>query len=97
MSTRALNQYRTCLTVGLAVIYACSGYLEVDVDCNSSPSAGRIVSLVKSYARSLVVDLSFVVEAQTADELPERLLGSTRMMHIDLSETQVPTHMEGDV
>ena len=25
-------------------------YTEVDVDCNSSPAAGRIVSLVKSYA-----------------------------------------------
>ena len=68
-----------------------AGYMEVDVDCNSSPAAGRIVSLVKSYARSLVVDLSFVIEAQTADELPERVIGSARMQHIDLSEQAVPT------
>ena len=75
------------------------GYLEADVDCNSTPAAGRIVSLVKSYARSLVVDLAFVVEAQTADELPERVVGSTRLMHIDLSETNVPEYdvLEGDV
>ena len=72
------------------------GYFEVDVDCNSSPAAGRIVSLVKSYARSLVVDLAFVVEAQTHDELPERIIGGTRLMHIDLSETQVPTYVEGE-
>ena len=26
-------------------------YFEVDVDCNSNPAAGRIVSLVKSYAK----------------------------------------------
>ena len=70
------------------------GYTEVIVDCNSSPAAGRIVSLVKSYARSLVVDLAFVIEAQTADELPERLVGGTRMMHIDLSEQAVPTYVE---
>ena len=41
-------------------------YFEVDVDCNSSPAAGRVVSLVKSYAKSLVVDLAFVIEAQPA-------------------------------
>ena len=72
------------------------GYTEVDVDCNSSPAAGRIVSLVKSYARSLVVDLAFVIEAQTTEELPERVLGCARMLHIDLSEQAVPTHVEGD-
>jgi hypothetical protein len=69
-----------------------AGYLEVDVDCNSTPAAGRIVSLVKSYCRSLVVDLAFVLEAQTADELPERVLGGVRMLHIDLSEQAVPHH-----
>lgn len=72
------------------------GYLEVIVDCNSSPAAGRIVSLVKSYARSLVVDLAFVVEAQTTDELPEKAIGCTRLMHIDLSESAIPTYVEGD-
>ena len=30
------------------------------MDCNTSPAAGRVVSLVKSYAKSLVVDLAFV-------------------------------------
>ena len=48
------------------------GYFEVDVDCNSSPAAGRVISVVKSYAKSLVVDLAFLIEAQNADELPER-------------------------
>ena len=72
------------------------GYVEVGVDCNSSPAAGRIVSLVKSYARSLVIDLSFVIEAQTAEELPEKVIGCTRLMHIDLAESTVPTYVEGD-
>jgi hypothetical protein len=71
------------------------GHFEVAIDCNSSPAAGRIVSLVKSYARSLVVDLAFVIEAQTADELPERVLGCVRMLHIDLSESGVPEFVQG--
>lgn len=72
--------------------YRGDGYMEVDVDCNSSPAAGRVVSLVKSYARSLVVDLAFVIEAQTADELPERVLGCGRIMHVTLDDRAVPTY-----
>ena len=53
------------------------------------------MSLVKSYAKSLVVDLAFVVEAQTADELPERCAGCARMLHIDLSEAAVPLYGDG--
>lgn len=67
-------------------------YFEVDCDCNSSPSAGRVVSLVKSYARDLVVDLAFVIEAQTAEECPERVLGCVRMLHISLDEDAVPIY-----
>ena len=67
----------------------------MDVDCNSSPAAGRIVSLVKSYASSLVVDLAFVIEAQTADELPEAVIGAARLLHIDLGERAVPSFDEG--
>ena len=66
------------------------GYFEVDVDCNSSPAAGRVVSLVKSYAKSLVVDLAFVVEGQSASELPERVIGCGRLCHIDLAEGSIP-------
>lgn len=67
------------------------GYFEVDIDCNSSPSAGRVVSLVKSYAKSLVVDLAFVVEAQASAELPERVLGCGRLSRIDLDEGLIPS------
>ena len=69
---------------------AAGGYFEVDVDCNSSPAAGRIVSLVKSSASALVVDLAFVLEAQATEELPERVLGCARMVYVDLSEEIVP-------
>lgn len=66
-------------------------YFEAGVDCNSSPAAGRIVSLVKSYARALTVDLAFAIEAQTADELPERVIGCVRLLHVDLGEQRVPS------
>lgn len=69
--------------------------LEACVDCNSSPAAGRIVSLVKSYARSLVVDLAFTLEPQRAAEMPERVLGCARLCRIDLDEGQIPAFREG--
>ena len=67
-------------------------YLEVDVDCNSSPAAGRVISVVKSYAKSLVVDLAFLIEAQNGDELPERLLGCARLSHIELDDALIPAY-----
>jgi len=66
--------------------HASKGLFEVAIDCNSSPAAGRVVSLVKSYAKSLVVDLAFVVEAKTTEELPERVIGCGRLSHIDLDD-----------
>lgn len=66
-------------------------YLEVDVECNSSLSVGRIVSLVTSSVSSLVIDLCFVVEAQGVGELPERVLGSGRVYHVVLNESVVPS------
>ena len=59
---------------------------QVSIDCNSAPAAGRGVSLVKSYAKTLVVDLAFVVEAKTTEELPEMVVGCGRLSHIDLDD-----------
>lgn len=67
-----------------------TAYLEIDVDCNSSPAAGRVVSLVKLYSKQLVIDLGFVIEAQTRDELPERVLGCGRVMRITLDDELLP-------
>lgn len=33
--------------------------------------------------KSLVVDLAFTIEGQTAEELPERILGLGRVFHLD--------------
>jgi hypothetical protein len=60
-------------------------YFELDVDIGSSAVANRVVGLVSGYAKKLVIDMGFVLEGQSPDELPERLFGSVRLVHIDLS------------
>ncbi|CAH0490406.1 unnamed protein product [Peronospora farinosa] len=59
-------------------------YFELDVDIGSSAVANRVVGLVSGYTKKLVIDMGFVLESQSSDELPERLLGSVRLVHIDL-------------
>jgi len=68
------------------------GVFEVAVDCNSSPAAGRIVSMVKSQARHLAVDLAFLIEPQSASELAERVLGCVRISHVSLANDLIPEY-----
>ncbi|CEG44159.1 START-like domain [Plasmopara halstedii] len=60
-------------------------YFELDVDIGSSAVANRVVGLVSGYTKKLVIDMGFVLEGQNPDELPERLFGTCRLVHIDLS------------
>ncbi|CAI5719004.1 unnamed protein product [Hyaloperonospora brassicae] len=59
-------------------------YFELDVDIGSSAVANRVVGLVSGYTKKLVIDMGFVLEGQSPDELPERLFGSVRLVHLDL-------------
>ncbi|XP_047325378.1 protein ENHANCED DISEASE RESISTANCE 2-like isoform X2 [Impatiens glandulifera] len=65
-------------------------YLEVDVDIGSSTVANGVLGLVIGVITSLVVDMAFLIQANTRDELPERLIGAVRMSHIELSSAIVP-------
>ncbi|KAK9791394.1 hypothetical protein WJX73_002054 [Symbiochloris irregularis] len=60
-------------------------YLEVDVDVASSSVAATVVGLVQGATKALVVDMGVLLEGHTADELPERLLGTVRFSHLDMS------------
>lgn len=60
-------------------------YFELDVDICSSMVANRVTGLVLGYTKKLVIDMGFLIQAQLPDELPERLLGSVRLKHLDLS------------
>ncbi|XP_057963856.1 protein ENHANCED DISEASE RESISTANCE 2 isoform X1 [Malania oleifera] len=66
-------------------------YLEIDVDIGSSTVANGVLGLVCGVITSLVVDMAFLVQANTPDELPERLIGAVRVSHIELSSAVVPT------
>lgn len=63
-------------------------YFEVDIDICSSMVANRVTGLVLGYTKKLVIDLGFVIEGQTPDELPERLFGSVRLKHVDLDKAK---------
>ncbi|CAA7023256.1 unnamed protein product [Microthlaspi erraticum] len=66
-----------------------SNYLEIDVDISSSAILAALIRLVLGYVTSLTADVGFVVEAQAADELPERLIGAVRILHMELSSAFV--------
>ncbi|RDX94003.1 Protein ENHANCED DISEASE RESISTANCE 2 [Mucuna pruriens] len=65
-------------------------YLEIDVDIGSSTVANGVLGLVIGVITTLVVDMAFLVQANTPDELPERLVGAVRISHLELKSAIVP-------
>ncbi|CAA7026464.1 unnamed protein product [Microthlaspi erraticum] len=61
-----------------------SNFVEVDVDIGSSMVASTIVHLAFGYITTLTVDLAFLIESQTEDELPEKLLGAVRFSELQI-------------
>lgn len=59
-------------------------YLEIDVDMGSSVIANGLLHLALGYVTSVAVDLAFLIESQTEEELPERLLGAVRIAHMEV-------------
>ena len=60
------------------------GYFEVDIDVASSRAAYAVVQLVSGATRSLKVDMAILFEGKRTEELPEQLLGTVRLDHVDL-------------
>lgn len=58
-------------------------FLEVMVDIGSSAIAKQVLGLAKGYAKHLVVDMAFLLEGRSASCLPERVLGTVRLTHVD--------------
>ncbi|GAY68173.1 hypothetical protein CUMW_262060, partial [Citrus unshiu] len=63
---------------------------QIDVDIGSSTVANGVLGLVIVVITTLVVDMAFLVQANTTDELPERLIGAVRVSHIELKSAVVP-------
>lgn len=61
-----------------AHVFRGPGYLEIDVDVSSDPIARRITGMCIGVVSTLVVDLAFLFEGHTEDELPEALLVRAR-------------------
>ncbi|KAK9814451.1 hypothetical protein WJX72_006118 [[Myrmecia] bisecta] len=61
-------------------------WFEVDVDVGSSSAASLVVNHVKGATKHLVIDMAVLLEGQTEAELPEALLGSVRLDHLDMSQ-----------
>lgn len=59
-------------------------YIEIDADLGTSMMAGKIISMIKTTCKGLVVDMSFILQGDSPAELPESLLGGIRMYHVDI-------------
>ena len=58
-------------------------YLEADMDVVASSAARGILSVVRSYTQGLTLDLGFVIQGNTQDELPEQMMGAVRCHGLD--------------
>uniref|UniRef100_A0A0E0L737 PH domain-containing protein n=1 Tax=Oryza punctata TaxID=4537 RepID=A0A0E0L737_ORYPU len=65
-------------------------YIEVDVDIGSSAVANGVLGLVFGVVTTLIVDMAFLIQANTYDELPEQLLGAARLSNIEPNSAIVP-------
>lgn len=64
-----------------------NNYLEVDIDVGSSTVARGVVNLVLGYLNNLVIEMAFMIQGNTAEELPEVLLGTCRLNHLDADKS----------
>lgn len=58
-------------------------YLEADLDIVSSSAARGILSVVRSHTKGITLDLGFVIQGNSEEELPEQMLTGTRLHGID--------------
>ncbi|GAQ90806.1 hypothetical protein KFL_006870070 [Klebsormidium nitens] len=65
-------------------------YLELDIDIGSSSVANGVVGLVLGYLSKLTVDMAFLIQADTEEELPEHLLGTVRLSRLEVGKAVPP-------
>ncbi|KAL5569329.1 hypothetical protein UlMin_025904 [Ulmus minor] len=65
-------------------------YFELDIDAGSSTIARGVVSLVLGYLNNLVIEMAFLIQGNTEEELPEVLLGTCKVNHLDASKSLPP-------
>lgn len=61
-------------------------YLEIDVHVGSSMIASNIVGLCRGYSTSFICHMGIVIQGESEDELPEKLLCSYALNKIDVNK-----------
>ena len=61
-------------------------YLELIVDIQSDAIAKKVVALTVGYAKTLIVDMMFLLEGDSEETLPERILGGVRIKNLDFKK-----------
>mmetsp|Transcript_40573 Transcript_40573/g.53408 ORF Transcript_40573/g.53408 Transcript_40573/m.53408 type:complete len:270 (+) Transcript_40573:67-876(+) len=59
------------------------GYLEVDIDVGSSYVASKILRVIRKATLSLVIDVGFLLQGESEDELPEQMVGLVRFVRLN--------------
>uniref|UniRef100_A0ACD5ZE41 Uncharacterized protein n=1 Tax=Avena sativa TaxID=4498 RepID=A0ACD5ZE41_AVESA len=63
-------------------------YLEIDVDIGSSAIASAILHLALGAVTSVTIDMGFLVESQSDEELPEKLFGAVRIAQMEMASAK---------
>jgi len=61
-------------------------YFELLLDVGSSAVAAGVVRLSVSYARTLIVDIAFLLEGDDESTLPEKVMATSRLNYVDFSK-----------
>ncbi|KAL3943961.1 MAG: hypothetical protein SGBAC_001955 [Bacillariaceae sp.] len=79
---KAVGSTPAIMGTKLAQYYSRSDrFVEVILDCGSSQVATGVIRLSLGYAKSLMVDMGFLLEADGEQYLPERIFGCARMKY----------------
>ena len=69
---------------GVSLAFGFSGVSDLSGAAAGTPAAG-VARLAAGYAKTLVVDLALVIQGETEDELPERVVAGWRINNMDLA------------
>jgi hypothetical protein len=72
-------------------------YMEVDVDITSSATACAVLGICIPSAKTLVVDILFLLEGKSSEELPEKVIGAICFKHLELKGTARKIRSNGSV
>ncbi|KAK8805734.1 hypothetical protein WA158_002390 [Blastocystis sp. Blastoise] len=61
-------------------------YFEVDFDMDSNSVAKNMAKMMFGNSSSMVIDIGFLIQGDSSNELPERMIGSFRLVHVNINE-----------